>query len=145
MSFEYSSNFVFLAIYDNYIRFNKRSGFFRSKNGKGGVTRDSSHKISSYMRFSCSSGGHIGLFVIRPPGGYLNLFAIVFGNFIPIPITIPNFKNLSPSARFYLYMAYSSPALTRPPPRNTKYKSFFWPTGLTSAQLFSIYNDNVIT
>ena len=65
------------------------------------------------MRFSFSCGGHIGLFAIRPPGGYPNLFAVVFRNLISIPITVPNFKNLSPSARFYRYMAYSSPA-TKP-------------------------------
>ena len=63
------------------------------------------------MQFSCSGGGHIGLFMIRPPEGHLNLFAMVFGNLIPIPITIPNFKNLSPSARFYefvpCYLEYS--------------------------------------
>ena len=64
------------------------------------------------MRFSCSSGGHIGLFSIRPPGAHPNLFAMVFRNLLSIPITIPNFKNLSPSARFDLYMAYSSPAIS---------------------------------
>ena len=62
------------------------------------------------MRFSCSCGGHIGLFSMRPPGAHPNLFAMVFRNLAPIPITIPNFKNLSPSARFDLYVAYSSPA-----------------------------------
>ena len=29
------------------------------------------------------------------------LFAMVYESHIPIPITIPNFKNLSPSAWFY--------------------------------------------
>ena len=62
------------------------------------------------MSFSCSGGGYIGLFAFRPPGGHANLFAMVFENLVPIPITMPNFKNLSLSARFHLYMAYSSPA-----------------------------------
>ena len=53
------------------------------------------------MIFSCSGGGHIGLFTIRPPGGHLNLYAMVLENLVPIPIPIPNFENLSPSARFY--------------------------------------------
>ena len=44
------------------------------------------------MRFLCSGGGHIGLFKILPPGGHLNLFAMVFGNLIPILVIMPNFK-----------------------------------------------------
>ena len=71
------------------------------KTWKSGITLDSTCKSSRYVRLSCSGGGHIGLFEIRPPGGHLKLFTMVFGNLIPILVTIPNFKNLSPSARFY--------------------------------------------
>ena len=38
------------------------------------------------------------------------LFAIDFENTMPIPNTMPNFKNLSPSARLFQILGYSSPA-----------------------------------
>ena len=41
-------------------------------------------------------------------GGHPNLFAIFFILIISISITMPNFKNLTPTAQFYLYIAYSS-------------------------------------
>ena len=104
-----SSNFIFLVNYGHYVKSNSKYGF--SNHWKIGITLDSSGKISWYMRFSCSSGCHIGLFSIRSPGAHPNLFAMVFRILLSIPITIPNFKNLSPSARFDLYMAYSSPAI----------------------------------
>ena len=46
------------------------------------------------VRFSCSVGGHIKLFAIRPPGGHIDLLAMVFRNLIPIPITMSEFENL---------------------------------------------------
>ena len=91
------------------------------KHGKSGITCDSSHKISRYVRFSCFVGGHIGLFVIRPPGDRLNLFAMFFLKLDTYTYHHTKFQNLSPSARFYLYMAYSSPASNRFPASLHKY------------------------
>ena len=54
-------------------------GFSYLKHGKSGITRDSRH--NRYMRFSFYGGGHIRLFVNRPPGGHLNLFPMFFWKF----------------------------------------------------------------
>ena len=57
-------------------------------------------KISHYLFQITGFSGHIGFCAYRPPGDYHNLFAVVFENLIPIPNTMPNCKNLSPSAQF---------------------------------------------
>ena len=57
-------------------------------------------KISHYLFQITGFGGHIGFCAYRPPGGYPNLYAVVFENLMPIPNTIPNCKNLSPSVQF---------------------------------------------
>ena len=57
--FNISSNFVLLANYDNYLKYNSTNGFSRSKTLKSDIKLDSSGKISRYMRCPCSGGGHI--------------------------------------------------------------------------------------
>ena len=57
-------------------------------------------KISHYIFQITGFGGHIIFCAYRPPGGYSNLYAVVFENVMPIPNTIPNGKNVSPSAQF---------------------------------------------
>ena len=69
--------------------------------GENGITLDCSCKISRHMTFSCSGGGHIGLFATRPPGDTSTCLRCFFGNLIPTSITMPYFTDLSPSARFY--------------------------------------------
>ena len=67
-------------------------------------------KISHYLFQITGFGGHIEFCTYRPPGGYPNLYAVVFENITPIPNTIPNCKNLSPSAQFAWKSGYSHPA-----------------------------------
>ena len=43
---------------------------------------------------------HIGFYANRVKEVMLNLFAMVFGYLTPISNTMPNFKDLSPSARW---------------------------------------------
>ena len=57
-------------------------------------------KISHYIFQITGYGDHIGFCAYRPPGGYPNLYAVFLENLMPIPNTIPNCKNLSPSAQF---------------------------------------------
>ena len=40
-------------------------------------------KISHYLFQITGFGGHIGFCAYRPPGGYPNLYAVVFENLIP--------------------------------------------------------------
>ena len=51
------------------------------------------------MTFSFSDGGHIGLYAYLPPGGYPNLYAVIFENIMPIPNAMQNLKDLSQSAQ----------------------------------------------
>ena len=67
-------------------------------------------KISHYLFQIKGFSGHIGFCAHRPPGGYSNLLAVVFVNLMPIPNTMPNCKNLSPSAQFAWKSGYSYPA-----------------------------------
>ena len=55
-------------------------------------------------------GGHFEFYARWPPEIDHNLFAMVFETLMPIPNTVPNLKNLAPSARFDLILVYSSPA-----------------------------------
>ena len=57
-------------------------------------------KISQYLFQITGFCGHIEFCAYRPPGGYPNLYAVVFENVMPVPNTMPNCKNLSPSAQF---------------------------------------------
>ena len=45
-------------------------------------------KISHYLFQITGFGGHIGFCAYWPPGGYPNLYAVVFENFMPIPYQI---------------------------------------------------------
>ena len=58
-------------------------------------------------------GGHFEFYARWPPEIDHNLFAMVFETLMPIPNTMPNIKNLAPSARFDLFLVYSCPAIQR--------------------------------
>ena len=66
--------------------------------------------VSEEMNTHLPGGGHFEFYTSWPPEIDHNLFAMVFETFTPIPNTVPNLKNLAPSARFDLYLVYSSPA-----------------------------------
>ena len=55
-------------------------------------------------------GSHFDFYARWPPEIDHNLSAMVFETLMPIPNTVPNVKNLAPSARFDLILVYSSPA-----------------------------------
>ena len=57
-------------------------------------------------------GGHFEFCARWPPEIDHNLFAMVFETLMPIPSTMPNLKNLAPSARSDLILVYSSPAIS---------------------------------
>ena len=57
-------------------------------------------KMNHYLFQITGFSGHIGFCAYRPPGGYHNMFAVVFENLMLIPNTMPNCKNLSPNAQF---------------------------------------------
>ena len=65
---------------------------------KSGIT----HTICINIAQILSTSGHIGFYANRPPEGDLTLFALEFGNLLPIPITVPSFKNLPQFAAFRL-------------------------------------------
>ena len=60
-------------------------------------------KISHYLFQITDFGGHIGFCAHRPPGGYPNLYAVVFENLMPIPNTMPNCKNIVTKCAISLY------------------------------------------
>ena len=66
--------------------------------------------VSEEMNTYIPGGGHFEFYAKWPTEIDHNLFAMVFETFTPIPNTVPNLKNLAPSARFDLYLVYSSPA-----------------------------------
>ena len=56
--------------------------------------------VSEEMNTYLPGGGHFEFYARWPPGIDHNLFAMVFETIMPIPTTMPNLKNLAPSARF---------------------------------------------
>ena len=68
--------------------------------------------VSEEMNTYIPGGGHFEFYAKWPTEIDHNLFAMVFETFTPIPNTMPNLKNLAPSARFDLYLVYSSPAIS---------------------------------
>ena len=68
--------------------------------------------VSEEMNTYIPGGGHFEFYARWPPEIDHNLFAMVFETFTPIPNTMPNLKNLAPSARFDLFLVYSCPAMS---------------------------------
>ena len=56
--------------------------------------------VSEEMNTYIPRGGHFEFYARWPPEIDHNLFAMVFETIMPIPTTMPNLKNLAPSARF---------------------------------------------
>ena len=52
-------------------------------------------KISHYLFQITGFGGHIGFCAYRPPGGYPNLYVVVFEKRMPTPNTIPNCRKFA--------------------------------------------------
>ena len=67
--------------------------------------------VSEEINTHLLGGGHFEFYSRLPPDIDHNLFAMVFETFTPISNTMPNLKNLAPSARFDLFLVYSCPAI----------------------------------
>ena len=61
----------------------------------------------NYLGFQpCTDLFNIGCIANRPLGGEPNLFAMLFENLMPIPNTMPEIKNLPPSAQWLWFFTY---------------------------------------
>ena len=69
--------------------------------------------VSEEMNTYIPGGGHFEFYAKWPTEIDPNLFAMVLETFTPIPNTMPNLKNLAPSARFDVYLVYSCLAIMK--------------------------------